>query len=204
MLEVISEELLQYQQNKLADYQLKNKKVADGGVVIAGDSIIEFYPIKKYFGQDFPLTNRGIAGTDSQWLLDHVDTQVNDLNPEHVILLIGCNDIGLGFDKAHILSNIVDIIGQIRSHSIYCQISLLSLVPVSKNPIYQKTVKARTNQAIDEINQDLAMIPAINFIDINSILKNEQGGLADEYTLDGMHLNFLAYSKISEIIKTYL
>lgn len=198
MLEVISEELRQYHYKKLAEYEQKNARASKEGIVFTGDSLIEFYPLTKYFGTKLPLHNRGIAGTDSQWLYDHCDTQVNALEPDQVFILIGCNDIGLGFELSHIVKTIVDLINRIRSHSIYTTIHLLSLLPVSKNPQYQQTVKLRTNEVIDAINQELAMIPAVDFIDLNSMLKDENGGLADHYTLDGLHLNGLAYETISK------
>lgn len=204
MLEIVSEELRRYQEKKLADYHDKNKSTEKGGIVFAGDSLIEFFPLKKALGTNFPFINRGIAGIDSQWLVTHYDDHITDLEPEKVFLLIGCNDIGLGFDKNHIVSTIVELINQIRSHSIYSQINLLSLLPVSQNPAYQMTVKVRTNAVIDSINQELSMIPSVEFIDVNTCLKDAQGGLADSYTLDGLHLNFQAYAIMAQVIKDYL
>lgn len=204
MLEVISKELRHYQKDKLAAYQKKNQGIEAGGIVFAGDSLIEFFPLKKYFKQVSTIYNRGIAGIDSQWLLEHIDSHVNDLSPSHVFILIGCNDIGLGFNQSHIVSTIVDLISRIRSQSIYTRISLLSILPVSENLAYQATVKLRTNRAIDEINQALAMIPAIEFIDLNACLKDETGGLADAYTIDGIHLNSLGYEHLAQAISPYL
>ncbi|HHJ7555574.1 TPA: lipase, partial [Streptococcus pyogenes] len=64
--------------------------------------------------------------------------------------------------------------------------------------------KIRTNAMIDAINKDLAMIPTVEFINLNTCLKDEKGGLSDENTLDGLHLNFPAYAKLAEIIKSYI
>ncbi|EGR88715.1 conserved domain protein [Streptococcus dysgalactiae subsp. equisimilis SK1250] len=47
MLEIVSEELRRYQEKKLADYHDKNKSTEKGGIVFAGDSLIEFFPLKK-------------------------------------------------------------------------------------------------------------------------------------------------------------
>lgn len=204
MLEIVSEELRHYQEQKLIEYRNKNQLAPKGGIVFAGDSLIEFFPLKKAFGSCLPIINRGIAGIDSQWLLRHFSVQITDLEPKHIFLLIGCNDIGLGYDKCHIVKTIVELISQIRSHCVYSQIYLLSLLPVSNNPRYQKTVKIRTNAMTDAINKDLAMIPTIEFINLNTCLKDEKGGLSDENTLDGLHLNFPAYAKLAEIIQSYI
>ncbi|MFR6600252.1 MAG: hypothetical protein ACLUSV_05195 [Streptococcus sp.] len=40
----------------------ENQKLDKGQIVFAGDSITEFC-IEKYLGREFPLVNRGIAGT---------------------------------------------------------------------------------------------------------------------------------------------
>ncbi|MDY4034768.1 MAG: lipase, partial [Streptococcus dysgalactiae] len=39
---------------------------------------------------------------------------------------------------------------------------------------------------------------------VNTCLKDAQGGLADSYTLDGLHLNFQAYAIMAQVIKDYL
>ncbi|HHJ9435627.1 TPA: lipase, partial [Streptococcus pyogenes] len=44
----------------------------------------------------------------------------------------------------------------------------------------------------------------VEFINLNTCLKDEKGGLSDENTLDGLHLNFPAYAKLAEIIKSYI
>ena len=49
--------------------------------------------MKKYLGRDFPLVNRGIAGTDSVWLLEHLKEQVLDLEPSKLVILIGINEL---------------------------------------------------------------------------------------------------------------
>ncbi|BAQ51299.1 hypothetical protein HMPREF1228_0588 [Streptococcus pyogenes GA41345] len=47
MLEIVSEELRHYQEQKLIEYRNKNQLAPKGGIVFAGDSLIEFFPLKK-------------------------------------------------------------------------------------------------------------------------------------------------------------
>ncbi|EPZ46015.1 hypothetical protein HMPREF1229_0932 [Streptococcus pyogenes GA40634] len=49
MLEIVSEELRHYQEQKLIEYRNKNQLAPKGGIVFAGDSLIEFFPLKKSF-----------------------------------------------------------------------------------------------------------------------------------------------------------
>lgn len=204
MLETVSKELLAYQEDRLDSYRELNQKTQDGGIVFAGDSIIEFYPLKKFLGRSLPIHNRGIAGIDSKWLLENIEDHVCQLNPEKVFILIGTNDIGLGYSNQEIKSRILNIVNAIRTKNYHCQIHLLSVLPVSDNPAYQKIVKVRNNSGIDILNEDLKTIPAIEYIDLATCLKNQDNALATEFTKDGLHLNLNGYEKISNHLITYL
>ena len=76
MIESTRPELSTYQEERLAKFVSDNQKLGKGQIVFAGDSITEFFSLKKYLGRDLPLINRGIAGTDSVWLLEHLKEQV--------------------------------------------------------------------------------------------------------------------------------
>lgn len=204
MLETVSNELLAYQEDRLDSYIELNTTMARAGIVFVGDSIIEFFPLKKYLGRDLPINNRGIAGTDSQWLLDHLQEQVLALEPEKIFILVGTNDIGLGKSNHQIKNNILDILTEIRSENPYSQIFLMSVLPVSEDPKFQGTVKIRTNSVIDSLNTELETLPGIEFIDLATILKAGGSGLADDFTKDGLHLNLLGYQKISQILLEYV
>ncbi|EMF49769.1 SGNH/GDSL hydrolase family protein [Streptococcus parauberis] len=204
MLETVSNELLAYQEDRLDSYIELNKTMARAGIVFVGDSIIEFFPLKKYLGRDVPIINRGIAGTDSTWLQEHLHEQVLVLEPEKVFILIGTNDIGLGKSNPEIKENILDILTETHSENPYIKVCLMSVLPVSEDIKYQNTVKVRTNQVIDSLNADLQTIPGIEFIDLATILKAGGSGLADDFTKDGLHLNLLGYQKISQILLEYV
>ncbi|MGL6299354.1 hypothetical protein ACR31S_01380 [Streptococcus iniae] len=50
MLEVVTEELLNYQNNRLQVYQKGNQNIDKDATIFVGDSIIEFYPLKNILG----------------------------------------------------------------------------------------------------------------------------------------------------------
>ena len=76
MIETTRPELVAYQKERLAKFVSENQKLDKGQIVFAGDSITEFFALKKYLGRDFPLVNRGVAGIDSVWLLEHLKEQI--------------------------------------------------------------------------------------------------------------------------------
>ena len=88
MIETTRPELVAYQKERLAKFVSENQKLDKGQIVFAGDSITEFFALKKYLGRYFPLVNRGVAGIDSVWLLEHLKEQILDLEPSKLVILI--------------------------------------------------------------------------------------------------------------------
>ena len=204
MLEVLSPELRAYQEQKLADYQAANAEEETGSLVFAGDSIVEFFPLKKYLGRHRKLINRGIAGTDTIWLSEYISCQVSPLLPSKLFLLIGTNDLGLGRTLPSIVENLSDIVAKLREDSIGTEIYLLSVLPVNEAPIYQDRVKVRRNAAIRELNQELSSLPGVTTIDLYSRLLDDSGNLAENYTTDGLHLSQEGYARLAEFLLPYL
>ncbi|HFI5209872.1 TPA: SGNH/GDSL hydrolase family protein [Streptococcus agalactiae] len=204
MLEVIDKALRDYQMKREQFFEINNQTVQEGAIVFTGDSIVEFFPLKKHLGRDYSLVNRGVAGSDTYWLLENLRTQVWELLPSKVFILIGTNDIGLGHSQSEIIANITDIIAEIRAESYMTEINILSVLPVSEEDDYIERVKVRNNQAIKALNKTLSVISGINYIELYDLLVDEKGQLASSFTKDGLHLTDQAYAKISETIKLHL
>lgn len=196
-------ELVLYQNHRLEKYSLDNSKENKGGIVFAGDSLFDFFMLKKYFGRDLPLINRGIAGIDTDFLLRHLKTLVWDLEPSKVFLLIGTNDIELGYDTSRIFNNLVEIISQLKIEAFQAEIYLVSLLPVNQEETYQKTVKNRTNQILKGINNQICVLSGVHYIDAFSKLRKD-GQLDDDYTTDGLHLSPSGYDVLSQVLKPYI
>ena len=188
MIETTRPELVAYQEERLAKFVNENQKLDKSQIVFAGDSITEFFALKKYLGREFPLVNRGIAGTDSVWLLEHLKEQVLDLEPSKLVLLIGINDIGRGYPIRDIVTRISDIIMTVRQESQYAS-----------------KVKIRNNTTVRELNQQLAVLPGVTYVDLFDYLTDNMGQLNDNYTTDGLHLSPQGYQVLAEpIIKEIL
>lgn len=86
--------VLKDQQEQLWEkYAALNKLASQPNIVFAGDSITEFFPVHEMLQSELKLYNRGIHGINSLQLLDHIDSQILDLKPSKVFLLIGVNDL---------------------------------------------------------------------------------------------------------------
>ncbi|XCY70538.1 GDSL-type esterase/lipase family protein [Streptococcus iniae] len=204
MLEVVTEELLNYQNNRLQVYQKGNQNIDKDATIFVGDSIIEFYPLKKYFGRNETIYNRGIAGIDTYFLEKHLEDYLYHLEAKRIFLLIGTNDLGLGHSISDIKEKVIDIVSKLKIDNIYAEVNLISVLPVSDLEMFSKTVKVRSNDAIDQLNSELEAILGITFIPIANHLKNDRNALNDYYTKDGLHLNVLGYDKLSQLLKPYL
>ena len=201
MIETTRPELEAYQEERLAKFGGENEKLNKGQIVFAGDSITEFFALKKYLGRDFPLVNRGIAGTDSVWLLEHLKEQVLDLEPSKLAIMIGINDIGRAYPIQDIVNRISDIVMAVRQESLFTEIYLLSVLPVSERPEHSSKVKIRNNATVRELNQQLAVLPGVTYVDLYDYLTDAQGQLNDTYTTDGLHLSPQGYQVLAEPIK---
>ena len=51
MMETTRPELVAYQKERLAKFVSENQKLDKGQIVFAGDSITEFFALKKYLGR---------------------------------------------------------------------------------------------------------------------------------------------------------
>lgn len=197
-----SPELVAYQQQRLQGFIADNSKHAiKDPIVFVGDSITEFFSLKKYLGRDLPLINRGIAGTDSLWLLEHLKEQVLALKPRKIFLMIGVNDLGRAYTRASIVERISQIIATIKVELLTTSIYLMSVLPVNESEPFADKVKIRNNKDIQALNQDLSVLAGIEFLDLYPILLDNEGNLAATNTSDGLHLTPEAYAKIAERIQ---
>ena len=147
---------------------------------------------------DLPLINRGIAGTDTIWLSQHLKEQIWILEPSKLFLWIGTNDLGEGLSISDIVQRISDMIAAIKQESFYTEIYLLSVLPVNESSIYQERVKIRNNKDIQALNQDLSVLSGAQYLDLYDLLLDDIGNLAEAYTIDGLHLTQSAYHIIAK------
>ena len=175
MIETTRPELVAYQEERLAKFVNENQKLDKSQIVFAGDSITEFFALKKY------------------------------LEPSKLVLLIGINDIGRGYPIRDIVTRISDIIMTVRQESLFTEVYLLSVFPVSEESQYASKVKIRNNTTVRELNQQLAVLPGVTYVDLFDYLTDNMGQLNDNYTTDGLHLSPQGYQVLAEpIIKEIL
>jgi lysophospholipase L1-like esterase len=198
-----------YYKRKCELFDLENVHLSHGQIVFIGDSLTDGCALDTYYaGLDLAVYNRGIGGDSTSGVLQRLKVSLFDINPSKVVLLIGVNDINGHVNKEKILGNYSKILQEISVNLPTTEVVCVSLLPVNeslKNLINVDIVQS--NRIIMELNPKIEELATqfnylfVNahpyFIDSNNLLKSE-------LTVDGIHLNGLGYTVLSEKIKDVL
>lgn len=201
-------------ERKLENYREKNKEAVYGQVVFAGSSLMEMFPINKLLeehGDDTIIYNRGIGGYVTNELLQVTDVCITDLKPKKVFLNIGTNDLSnLQIPISQMIENYDRILCKIEEALPQAVIYLMAYYPVNYEAAAEEMkecLKIRTNEKIERANGEvkkLAQKHGQHYIDVNKNLKDEQGRLKAEYTIEGMHIKEEGYAAIYDDVMRYV
>lgn len=208
------EEIMTDKERKLENYREKNKEAVYGQVVFAGSSLMEMFPINKLLeehGDDTIIYNRGIGGYVTNELLQVTDVCITDLKPKKVFLNIGTNDLSNPqIPISQMIENYDRILCKIEEALPQTVIYLMAYYPVNYEAAAEEMkecLKIRTNEKIERANEEvkkLAQKHGQHYIDVNKNLKDEQGRLKAEYTIEGMHINEEGYAAIYDDVMRYV
>lgn len=198
--------VLKDQQEQLWEkYTALNKLASQPNIVFAGDSITEFFPVHEMLQSDLKVYNRGIHGINSLQLLEHIDSQILDLQPSKVFLLVGVNDLK-NRQPEEVCEAVCEIIDKIHQKLPETQIFLLSVFPMNESPEFVRTPSLRNNKSISILNELLSHLASdkVKWVDVHDLLCDESGQLRRDLTVDGLHLTIDGYAIISKVIQHYL
>ncbi len=171
-------------------------KAKEGQVVFFGDSITEFLSVSDWYGEyslksGLELYNRGIGGDTTLGLYKRAKENVTCIKPKAVVILIGTNDLGMGFDTDFLNTNIENTLRLFKDECPDCKIILEAIYPVIEG-----RAGKRKNSDILEANRKykaLAEKYGATFIDLTDKLADENGKLKEDCTYDGLHLSAKGY-----------
>ena len=200
-------------ESRMSWFRYLNQRAKPGGIVFVGDSLTQEFLIHEML-MNHPriavIHNRGIGGDTTTGLLSRLQESVFDLSPSKVFLLIGINDLSQADTKPEdVASRIQTIAEQILQHCPDTTLYLESLYPVneSQHPMIDKaTVFPKSNARIDQINCRLKTLQneKLHYLDINSLLRDEDGNLRLEYTREGLHLTPEGYRVVLDELLKYI
>ena len=199
---------------KLEHYRIQNKCVEKGQILFAGSSLMEMFPVERLLkeaGYDGIVYNRGIGGYTCKDLLKTLDVCVLDLEPRRMFINIGTNDLtnpDLSMDE--IMEQYDEIICRVKKCLPQIEIYMMAYYPVNYEAAAEEmkpALKIRTNEKILLANkrvEKLAEKHHLRYIDVNKNLKDENGRLKAEFTLEGMHINEDGYRAIVPDLLPYV
>jgi len=174
---------------------------------------MEMFPVEKFVKEEYPGTiiyNRGIGGYITDELLEHLDVCVLDLQPSRLFINIGTNDLSNPDVTIDGLMKKYDVIlCRIEKAIPGIEIYLMAYFPINYEAATEEMkpcLLIRTNERINEANKavaELAKKHHARYIDINDPLKDADGNLRADYTIEGMHIKEEGYRSIFPMFMKY-
>lgn len=165
--------------------------------VLLGDSLSLWFPGELMPGRRVWM-NQSISGEKTQGLLKRLNL-IKENNVEAVFLMIGINDLIWGVTDEEIIANYKEIVWQLKAEHPDTQIVVQSILPHGgENSTWESRDKllALKSDRIVSLNNALREIAADNdafYLDLYPIFVTGDGGLREDLTTDGLHLNRQGY-----------
>lgn len=201
----------QEKEDKLARFRHLNPYVRKGQIVFAGSSLMEQFPIYEFlldFQLPYTIYNRGVGGFTTDEFYAALEDCVFALEPAHLFLNIGTNDLnGPEYRLSRLLDNYEKILQAIRGRLPATRLYLMAYYPVNPAvatiPHMQEIFRHRTNARIREASEGVQALAArygARFLDCNAGLTDGEGNLKAEYTIEGMHMYANGYKPVLDAL----
>lgn len=201
----------QEKEDKLARFRHLNPFVRKGQIVFAGSSLMEQFPIYEFlldFQLPYTVYNRGVGGFTTDEFYAALEDCVFALEPAHLFLNIGTNDLnGPEYRLSRLLDNYEKILQAIRGRLPATRLYLMAYYPVNPAvatiPHMQEIFRHRTNARIREASEGVQALAArygARFLDCNAGLTDADGNLKAEYTIEGMHMYANGYKPVLDAL----
>ena len=171
--------------------------------VFMGDSITQcWYDADPSFFNDNNFACRGISGQTTSHMLVRMRKDVVDLHPKYVVILAGTNDIA----KNNGFIEVDDIYGNIVSMCEIAKANKVKPVICSVLPVKQYKWRPEVTDCAERIIrlnamlEDYAKASRCIYVDYHSVMKDDENGLPQKWSYDGVHLNGDGYEVIEKII----
>ena len=217
MMEFFKQRMHDQQMDRLERYRVLNRFAKKGEILFTGSSLMEQFPIDELLmsnGMTQVIYNRGVGGFTTTDMLDHMEEMVFGTVPSRIFINIGTNDIGSpDYRLDALMENYEKILVRTKERLPKVQITLMAYYPVNEvdkvpdNEWGAHMFDTRTNANIAIVNaavKELAEKLGCRFIDVNDGLRDENGRLKAEFTIEGIHMYANGYQVVLENLKKYL
>lgn len=208
------EEVVWTKEYKTERYARLNRTAEKGAVLFAGSSLMEMFPVEKFAEEDrLPVTvyNRGVGGFVTDELIENINTCIIDLQPSKLFINIGTNDLSdASRSMEYIMGNYSRILEEVKRSVPGVKLYLMAYYPVNYDaaaPEMKDCLKVRSNEKIALANAEVKKLAGRSggkYIDVSEPLKDGQGRLRAEFTIEGMHINEDGYRAVYPLVKKYI
>lgn len=174
--------------------------LSKGSIIFLGDSITEFGEWSELFPTHRVL-NRGVAGDGIRGVMNRLD-EIKRHEPTLIFLMIGVNDLCF-HTPSEVYQSYEHLLNYMLLDFDKNQIIVQSILPVN-NEIYKT---GTDNEQIDEVNKvvsDFCAKKGIPYANLASLFKDNTNNLKKAFTLDGIHINGIAYKAWSQSLNNWL
>lgn len=171
-------------------------------IVFLGNSITKVGKWQELI-PDQNIINKGISGDITTGVLARLDDCLAT-RPKKIFVMIGINDLKIGKAIDTITANQKKIIEKIKRLSPKTKIYMQSTLPVHESMLAD-IYKRLNNQDIVKINMALKMVCKqlkVKYIDVHTIMLDENSQLKKSWSTDGLHLRPEAYVAWVNYLKT--
>jgi lysophospholipase L1-like esterase len=122
-------------------------------------------------------------------VLQRLDNSVFDCAATEVFILIGINDLNMGHKVETLEAGYRELLKRLREKRPDLRLHVQSVLPT-------RGAHEKQNAPVREFNERLKKLAAefgCSFIDLHSLMRDENGQLKAEFTKDGLHLTEPAY-----------
>lgn len=171
-------------------------------IVFLGNSITKVGKWQELI-PDQNIINKGISGDITTGVLARLDDCLV-ARPEKIFVMIGINDLKIGKVIDTITANQKRIIEKIKRLSPKTKIYMQSTLPVNESMLAD-IYKRLNNPDIAKMNMALKMVCKqlkVKYIDVHTIMVDENSQLKKSWSTDGLHLRPEAYVAWVAYLKT--
>ncbi|MFV0381927.1 MAG: SGNH/GDSL hydrolase family protein [Breznakia sp.] len=202
----ILDTVLDFQVEPIQNIIEKAKHATPKQTVFYGDSLIQGFSLAHYF-PNVCLYNCGVNGATSALLLQLGDDAIGAYQPKEAFILIGTNDLGRRYccSVGEIVKNV-----QILLEQFWLRYALEKVYIISPLPIIEKSKAEgiRNNHSLKSLGKSLQAVTheklQLQYIDVYDAFLDDQKGMDQQYTEDGLHLNAKGYAILSEHLRPYI
>lgn len=148
------------------------------------------------------VANVGISGVSARQYLDVIiKAKLLKNIGDTVFIFLGVNDIVKepNYSPKQVVEWLEEIVQDLKSIKPSAKIYLLEATPINNRPLIN-------NQQIIELNDYFKSHPIkdVEFIETWQEFINEEGNLATELAIDGLHFSPKGFDKLTQILEKYL